>query len=307
MKVTLINCNLQDKVPNIGLAYLVSSIEHRHDVKLVDLIFNSKDYLKILRENLKDKPDIVGFSVTSFTFQNALFMARFIKEIYPDTPLILGGVHPTLVPEETIQHPLVDAICIGEGERSFLEYLNALEKGQEPMVPGIWHKDRKGNITRNAPRPFNEDLDDIPFPNWDRWDVDLYLESSVLVTGSLYVLASRGCPYDCSYCSCHALRNIAEGRYYRTRSAENVIKEIKINIDKYADKGLKALYVCDDIFGLDKRFLKEFSDLYIKEGLNKRLPWGCQTRCDIVTDEWARQTRRAGCFLVSLGIESGDD
>lgn len=308
MKVVIVSINPFDmEYPNLGLAYLISSICHNHEVQLIDLSWHSKDYLKYIEEKLTDKPDIVGFSVNSFALQDALYIGSCIKRIYPDTAFIFGGVHPTLMPEETLKYPLVDAVCIGEGEKAFNEYLDCLENGREPMVDGIWYKDARGKIIRNKLRPFEENLDDIPFPDWDYWDIERYLNDSAYFIGSIPVLASRGCPYGCTYCSVPAIRNRIKGNAHRVRSPQNVIEEIKVNIKKYWGKGFRTLYIWDDTFGLDNGFLREFCSLYIKEGLNEMLPWICQTRCDLITEEWAREVKRAGCFLVSFGIESGDD
>ena len=307
MKIALVNCNTTDPITNIGLAYLISSLEKKHSVKLVDLTFHPKDYLEYVRLCLADKPDIVGFSVTSFTFQKGIRVARYIRQLYPDLRFIFGGVHPTLMPEETIRHPLVDAICVGEGEKSFLEYLDSLEKGNAPYVNGIWSKNAQGVIIKNPPRPFEENLDIVCFPNWSHWNMEQYLNTSLFFTGSISCLASRGCLYECTFCSNNAIKHASPGNYYRTRSPQNVIDEIKDNLNKYWDKGMRAVFICDEIFGANIRYLKEFCSLYRNAGFHKILPWSCQVRCDIVTDEWAQEAHNAGCLLVSFGIDSGND
>ena len=174
MKVTFINPNTSKMCRyNIGLAYVMSAVAGKHEVKLLDLTFYPKDYLRFIQRGIEEsKPDIVGFSVDSYTFPESLEIAGLIRRAYPDIPFIFGGVHPTLLPEETIRHPLVDAICIGEGEKSFVEYLDKLEKGQEPQVDGIWYKDSQGNIQKNRLRPFEEDIDSLTFPNWDYWGIE---------------------------------------------------------------------------------------------------------------------------------------
>ena len=294
---------------NIGLAYVMSSVAQKHEVTLLGLTFRPKDYLRFIQKEMEEsKPDVIAFSVTTYTFQKGLEIAGLIRRVYPDIPFIFGGVHPTLLPEETIEQPLVDAICIGEGEKSFLEYLDKLEKGQEPEVDGIWYKDSKGSIHKNPLRPFEEDIDSLTFPNWDYWGIKRYLETNLYyLPGSMSILSSRGCPYNCSFCSNKAIREAVPGRYYRVRSPENVIAEIKMNLEKYQHKGLKSIFFGDEIFGVDYRWLEAFCELYIKEGLSKRLPWYCETRADIITKQWARTAARANCKLVLLGIESGDD
>ena len=309
MRIAFINPNLSGVVgQNIGLAYVISSVEKNHEVKLLDLTFHPKDYNRYLYKELKEmRPDIIGISANSFSFEDGLRIAGFIKEICPEATFLWGGVHPTLMPEETMQYSLVDAICIGEGEISTLEYLDRLEKGREPDVEGIWYKDRKGKIHKGRPRPFREDIDDLPFPNWDHWDIDRYLKEELFFTGGLRNLASRGCPYSCTFCSNAALSKAGTGRYYRARSPVNVIEEIKSNVQKYLDRGLKSIFLSDDIFGLDAKWLKQFCELYIKEGLSTKIPWACTTRVDILTEDWAKMAGDAGCMMVSLGIESGDE
>lgn len=309
MKIAFINPNLSGVVgQNIGLAYVISSVEKHHEARLLDLTFHSKDYKAYLRKELKEmKPDIIGFSVNSFSFKGGLEIADFIKQIYPEIIFLWGGIHPTLMPEEVILHPLVDALCIGEGEIATLEYLNMMERLRPPQVEGIWYKDKDARVHKGPPRPFKEDIDSLPFPDWGHWEIDRYLKEELFFTGGLRHLASRGCPYSCTFCSNAALSKTSPGRYYRTRSPASVVKEIKFNVQKYKDRGLKSVFLSDDIFGLDEGWLKEFCGLYIREGLSARIPWVCTTRVDIVTKNWARMASDAGCIMVSLGIESGDE
>ena len=129
MKLAFIN--LPRRIPhgyNLGLLYLISTIEKMHQVELIDLNWISNkqsetDY--VLKRIDESKPDIIGFSVISSTYHQALRIAKEIKKRFPYIRLIYGGIHPTVLPEETIKHPLVDAICIGEGEYSFLEIITS--------------------------------------------------------------------------------------------------------------------------------------------------------------------------------------
>ncbi len=309
MKIALVNPNLSGVVgQNIGLAYLISAVESKHTVKLLDLTFHARDYRAYLDAALKaDRPEIIGFSVNSFNFASGLKIADFIKKQYPQSLFLWGGVHPTLMPEEVIQHPLVDALCIGEGESALVEYLDLFEQGQLSPVAGIWYKDKNQQVHRGPPRPFRENIDALPFPNWDYWEIDKYLQEELFFTGGLRHLASRGCPYSCTFCSNAALSKTSPGRYYRLRTPLNVITEIKLNVQKYSAKGLKSIFLSDDIFGLDELWLEEFCRLYIQEGLSKKIPWACTTRVDLLTPRWAQTAAAAGCMMVSLGVESGDE
>ena len=310
MNVTLINPNLESGYnPNFGLAYVISSVERYFKVKLLDLSFHKKDYAQHILSHLKEfSPRVIGFSATSFTFKYALTIASLIRKFYPRILLVYGGVHPTLLPEETLQNPLVDAVCIGEGEDSLTEYLQRIEQNEEPQgVTGIWYKDKVGTIVKNPLRPFKEDLDSLPFPNWDHWEIEKYLKLNESFIGALRIFASRGCPYSCSFCSNPAIRRAVPGRYYRTRRPEHIIEEIKLNINKYYNKGFKQVVFADENFGLNLEQTKIFCSLYTKEGLSNRIGWSCQRRADLINEEWARIVSGAGCNMVSFGVESGDE
>ena len=225
MNILLVNPNLplQSKVgdyelPNIGLAYLISSVELKHTVRLIDTTFHVKNYQEYILEKIKDfHPDVVGFSTTTFNFKNSLKLAQFIKEAIPDPDIhfVWGGIHPTLASEETLAEPLVDAICIGEGEISFLAYLDKIAAGQQPYdVEGIWFKDKQSNVVKNKLRPFIQDLDSLPFPSWDHFETKKYLEFS---RRGFMFLASRGCPFSCTFCSSPAVGKLIPGKYHRTR------------------------------------------------------------------------------------------
>ncbi len=295
---------------NLGCAYILTSAAKNHTVYLLDKLLQAKNWSRYVISSLKEfRPDVIGFSVTSFSLHYALKIASLIRNTYPDIPLVYGGVHPTLLPEETLQNPLVDAVCIGEGEDSFREYLQRLENHQEPKgVAGIWYKDVSGNIIKNPLRPFREDLDSIPFPNWDHWDIENRLKiSDLFQINVLQFLTSRGCPYSCTFCSNSALRLSMPGKFYRLRSPENIIEEIKFNVDKYYSKGLRHITFADETFGFNAEHLKKLCSLYIKEGLSEKISWDCLTRVELITEDWVQTVKRAGCILVSLGIESGDE
>ncbi len=310
MKITFINPNLDGAyLPNFGLAYVISAVEKDHQVRLLDMSFRVKGYAKYILSDLKRfKPDVIGFSVTSFTFCYALRIAALVRNVYPDIPLIYGGVQCTLLPKETIQNHLVDAICIGEGEDALGEYLQKFSVGQEPKgVTGIWYKDKTGAIFKNPLRPFRQDLDSLPFPNWDHWEIENYLKLNESFIGGLRIFASRGCPYYCTFCSNPAIDRAVPGTFYRLRSPENIVQEIKFNVEKYYNKGFRQVVFADENFGLDLRHMEDICSLYVKEGLSRSLGWSCQTRVERITEEWVQIANSAGCNMLSFGIESGDE
>jgi radical SAM superfamily enzyme YgiQ (UPF0313 family) len=137
--------------------------------------------------------------------------------------------------------------------------------------------------------------------------MERYIRVSDILFGGLFHLSSRGCPYSCSYCSNSALGNSSPGRYYRLRSPQNVIQEIKRNKERYRNGGFRNVVFADTTFGLNKQQMCNFCQLYIKEGLNRELSWVCSTHINTINKGWASQASRAGCAWVCLGVESGDD
>jgi len=120
-------------------------------------------------------------------------------------------------------------------------------------------------------------------------------------------MASRGCPYHCSYCSNHALRKKLNGKYVRFRSVDNVINEIELRIKQYGKKGLKYLYFFDDTFILHKKFVQEFCKKFKQKGFHKKLKWNVNVRADLISDEIIHTMKEAGCYQVRMGIEAGND
>jgi anaerobic magnesium-protoporphyrin IX monomethyl ester cyclase len=201
-------------LPPITLPVLKGFIKNKthHKAKILDLVFHGKDWQQLVLEELKkDKPDLIGFSMLSFNYKIILEIARFIKH-HSNIPIIAGGVHVILSPEEVIRNHEIDIVCIGEGEFVLKELLdNSLDC---TGVDGVWYK-QKGKIVKNKPRQLFTHLDDLGFPDFDDFDVEKCL---FIYNKHLPIMASRGCPYSCSYCNNHALRRVLKGTYVRFRS-----------------------------------------------------------------------------------------
>ncbi|HOJ62111.1 MAG TPA: radical SAM protein, partial [bacterium] len=208
-----------------------------------------------------------------------------------------GGPHPTFFPK-MIEEEGVDAICTGEGEYPTLELVTALEEGKDFTKIDTMAFKVGEKIIKNPNRPFisKQALDDVPFP-----DRELIRHFAVWKQRTGYVMAGRGCPYDCTFCFNHASRESQEGRWTRQRSVDNVLAELHWLKDKY-----KIVYVAfqDDTFILNRRWLREFLPRYGKE---IGLPFICNVRCDLTDEEEARLLAENGCIRVATGIESGSD
>jgi radical SAM superfamily enzyme YgiQ (UPF0313 family) len=305
MKLVLIEPNIEGYalMPTMSLAILKSFINNKtkHKAKIIDLIFNKKNWKEYLKEKLThEKPDLIGVSVLSFNYTQAIKIADFVKENF-DVKIIFGGVHVILMPEETLKNKPVDMICIGEGESTLKELLD--KKINPEKIKGIWYKEGS-EIIKNKENILIEDLDNLPFPEWDDFELKKYF---LINNNHLPIMASRGCPYNCTYCSNHALKKKLHGKYVRFRKVDNVIEEIGLRIKQYYGKGLKYLFFYDDTFIMDKNFVLEFCKKFVEKGYNKLLKWNVNVRANLVTDEIIKTMKEAGCYEVRMGVEAGND
>lgn len=308
MRVALIYPNMYGEYfPSIGLTYIATVIEETHDVTIVDLTHLRADWKPVLRQALRQiNPQIVGLSTISFNHQLSLEIARLVKREFPDAPVIFGGVHPILRADEVIRSSCVDFVCTGEGEITFPALLEALERGTPvTAVKGLLFKNPAGKVLRTPPQPLIEDLDALPFPNWDHWDMTKYFKFTG-VGKILPVLASRGCVFSCSFCSNRALRECLTGKYLRVRSPENVIQEILHQRAKYRARFDKIFFWDENFMGNSPAFYR-FCELYRQYGLHTHLIWTCNLRADFVTDRWAEAAHGAGCYLTRIGVDAGNE
>lgn len=244
------------------------------------------------------KPDILCLSL--ITGQHPLFLerARQIKAAYPHLLVLAGGPHPTFYPE-CIDEPCIDAICRGEGDIALPAFVDTVDRsGALPEnLANWWIKLPDGTISRNDVAPLIEDLDRLPYP--DHSIFDRLRPGAKPVT--VFVMASRGCPFNCSYCFNHAYRELYQGRgvMCRRRSVGHVVAEIKQLRQSYP---LQMVVFQDDTFNLDKNWLQEFAERYASE---TGLPFHCHLRADLLDENTADLLRQAGCFSVKLGLEAG--
>jgi anaerobic magnesium-protoporphyrin IX monomethyl ester cyclase len=247
---------------------------------------------------LRIKPDVLAYSVYTGTQRYYLDVNSRIRSQL-DVFSILGGPHPTFFPE-IIEEEGVDAICIGEGEYATVDLMAALEKGNPiENIPNWWVKS-DGRIHRNPLRPLVTDLDELPFPDRDL----LYRAHPLSRQRKLKpFITGRGCPYNCSFCFNEAYSQLygGKGRRTRRRSVGNVIRELKEVRDKYP---LYFVMFLDDTFIINKKWLEELAARYQEE---IGLPFWCQVRPNLVTEERAAMFKDMGCVSVSFGLETAND
>jgi radical SAM superfamily enzyme YgiQ (UPF0313 family) len=245
-------------------------------------------------------PDLIGFSTVTLQWQYTQNYARIIKSRFT-TPIICGGPHATFIPEEVIAEPAVDMLCRGEGEYALLELLRRMASGGDlSTIPNLWSKNGQGGVFRNEIGPLVEDLDSLPFPDRSIIRYDELLKES---KSEPIFITSRGCPYNCRFCSNSAIKKLyrGKGRYERQRSPENVIREIR---QLRAQFEFSTMNFYDEAFGVNKQWLQEFLEMYTAEF---SYPFGCFIRAETMDRERFRMMRKAGLSLIYLGVESGND
>ena len=285
-----------------GIAYILSFLKSKgHNVSLLHLLKPPADQ-EFLGRVKSFSPGLIAFTSFTHQFREVKRLVSCLKNNLK-VPIMCGGVHCTIDPKRALLESDLDMVCIGEGEEAMLELADAIQNGRDySNIRNIWLK-HNGRITENPIRPLLEDLDSLPFPDWDIFHYESLTETNTFKWAS--VLATRGCPRNCSFCCNHALRSVYpnKNKYVRIRSAIKVIEEIEAMLEKYHQ--LKAIHLLDDTVGLYADWLEEFSYLY-----NSRisLPMHCNSRVEIVNnDKKLESFKRMGVETIRLGVESGDE
>ena len=299
LKVALINPTQSARYsqPPVGLA-LIASVLEREGYQVTVLEANAS---KLPPEDvvpLVSDADVVGLTAMTPTINSAIAIARHLKKAYPDLPIVLGGAHATLLPEETLAAaPEIDILVRGEGEETIIELLRVLEYKQplSKILSISYRKD--GKVVSNRVRSTNIDLDSLPFLAyhllpWRRYRPHPPHGRALPFAA---IITSRGCPYKCSYCSKPIF-----GNKFRGQSPERVVEEIAYHKEKF---GIKEFAFYDDVFTLNKKRAYAIADEIIKRGL--KIHWTCETRVNLVDKELLQHIKQAGCYSIAYGIESG--
>jgi radical SAM superfamily enzyme YgiQ (UPF0313 family) len=252
---------------------------------------------KLVERTIEANPDLICISSLSEDYEWASSMAQAIK-LKKNIPIIMGGKHPTSVPEKVLNNDFIDFVCIGEGEEALSELTSSLEKGENrENILNIWLK-KQNQIIKNPLRPLIKDLDSLPFA-----DKDLFYNEYSGFKKIYTISTSRGCPYTCTYCHNNLLRRLYKdnGPYLRRRSVDKVIAELKQAKEKYQ---IKRIYFLDEIFVYDIAWLRDFSKKYKKE-IN--LPFGCEVYSSFVNQEVVSLLEESGCLAVDMGIQTTDE
>ena len=289
------------RIPPLGLGYLAAYLEQEgHEVKIWDGFVEKDSWEEISK--LAEEYDLLGIhTLTSFVLR-AYEFAQFLKQKLPDKPLVFGGCHATALPLEAMEKPFIDYVVVGEGEITTAELCQKLDNQDSDMstILGIYYRDQSGKVLFNGPRKNIENINLLPFPARHLFNWELYKSSEARKSSArkdMAILTSRGCPYQCSYCS----KDIT-GHKVRNFSLDRVMAEIKYLIKEY---GIEELSIWDETFTLFRERVIEFCHLLKQENLN--LTWSCSSRVDREDLDLLRTMKANGCNFIAYGIESGND
>lgn len=294
---------------DIGVSVLASFLNQtsRHRAAICDLTFHSRDWQRHLRREIDRKqPDVIALSCNTMYMKYVRRIVAEARRISP-VPILLGGHHATVSPEDAFAIPEVSAVIRGDGEDALVAYLDRLQDhaGFEG-IPGLWVRVPGGGEVRNEGVGYTADLDRLPWLDWDLWEeLDRYL----YFFGMLYVQGSRGCPYQCTFCDAQGYAGALKqaGRYFRLRSPEGFAAELAHYHERYAHRGLRMFQVFDPVFTMDDRWLEAFCAEYRRLGLADQIRFSAFSRIDHLSEDKIRLLARSGCGLLRVGIESGDD
>ena len=292
-------------VPPLGLAYLAAFSEKiGHKVKIIDSVALNLDFKDIEKEIKNFDADIVGSTAPTQHIYNASKIVKMAKENNPNCMTVLGGPHPTVTDKETLQeNHFLDVIVRGEGEKTFVDLLE--NKKNLEKVRGISFR-KEDRIIRNESREYITDLDNLTFPAYHLLPMHKYKITytrfdlgRVGTPGDQYCSIStcRGCPQNCYFCASRALW----GKIWRSRSAQNIIEEIKLLKEKYK---VKIIDFMDDTFTINKKRVIELCKLLITERID--ISWTSCTRVDLFDAEIGKNFKKSGCKLINFGLESGN-
>jgi len=283
--------------PFLSMAELGAAIlETKNDVQILDFQLSKEPIKDLINKINNYNPDIIGLSFTTPLVKEATELSKFIRDKFPNLKQIAGGVHPTIMPLDVLKNSEIDIIVIGEGDRTIQEIV----KGKKiSSIKGIAYKDKKGKIKINKPRPLIEDLDSLPLPAWHLFNVKEYKNPRMMARKNPVgtIGTSRGCVFGCTYCN----KSIF-GRKFRAKSVERVVKEF----EHLKKSGFNEVHVWDDMFSTDLERAKKVCKEMIKRNLNLTWQLECGVRVNCVDLEFFQLAKKAGCYKVAFGYESGN-
>lgn len=270
-------------------------LEKGHSVKIFDFNFSGNNLEKLIEMIKKEKPDVVGMTCPTPLFHIIREICDVIKRIDSKIMIVAGGPHVSSIPKEALKQSLIDIAVVGEGDFTLQEIFT--KKIEE--VSGIGYK-KNNEIICNPRKNYIQNLDLLPLPAWNLYDLSRYKSPKILCKENPlgFMETSRGCVFNCSYCN----KSIF-GQNFRYKSPERVITEIKYMLKV----GFKEIYIVDDGFTTSIERAKKICRMIIEQGIKFHWQLTNGIRVDRVDKELFFLLKKAGCYRVAFGIESGNE
>ena len=286
--------------PSLGIGYMAAVLEENgYDVDVIDASALELSYDEIGDLISERKPDIVSISALTPTIGVALDSADKVKQVCPDSVVVLGGYHPTFEYKSILEEETnVDVIVRGEGEYTLLELVQTIERnGDLENVNGLAFNDKDdGSLIITQDRELIQDLDVLPFPAFHLFPMEKYRILNI-TTNVATIITTRGCPMQCSFCSSAALH----GNHLRRRSYQNVCDEVELRLK---EENIDTIAFMDDTFTINRKFIVDFCNEVKRRNL--KFWWGCTSRVDSLDEELLQLMKEAGCITIFIGVESAD-
>ena len=283
-----------------GLIYVSSFlVKEGYKVRIIDEITNP-DWQSLVREEIKSKPLLFGVSsMTGLQIKYGLIFSQFIKK-HSNIPVVWGGVHPTILPQQTLANESIDFVVIGEGEETIIELVKALEGKQSlTEVKGLAFKQDDEIVVNEERQPLN--LDNIPGLPYHLIDMNLYIHQRFGRKRVMELITSRGCTFRCRYCYNQGFNKSR----WRSLSIDHIFNNLHRVIHDYDIDGIMWL---EDNFFLNRKRVKEIAERIIKENID--IKWGAECRVDFIykfDQDFIDLLKKSGWHSVTLGVESGSD
>lgn len=278
----------------VGCGYLLAAAHEKGiDMRLVDEQIVD-DPLSVIQTHTKtmSKPYIFGFSVVTAAYKSAIVLSRKLKELYPDSLIVFGGIHPSAAPDEVLAFEHIDVVVRGEAEKILNELILSVKGGKSyTHLNGLSYR-KDGQVVHNKPGPIIKDLNSMPgFP------YHLFTDKRYNLS---FVVSSRGCPYNCIFCS----NRITTGKAYRYRTPELTMEELELLFTKY---GIRHVYFVDDNFVVNKKRVFKLLELIRNSQIFGQMTFSFQGRADNFDPDLFKALYDTGFTSVDFGMETASE
>lgn len=294
-------------LPSLGLLYVAAVLEKAgYQPIIADGILEGWTFEDTVRSVMAHEPEIIGITAWTSNFHRVQALCTEFRKT-TDRPIILGGPHPSMHPEESASDPNIEAVVIGEGELTAPDLVDVIVRTSRAdraealaKVPGIAFRGPDGEVRKTEKRPLIQDLDEIPFPARHLIDMGRYRggpqHAKRFPTATM--ITTRGCPFSCTFCDAIMIWT----RKYRQRTVDNVLEEIQYLQERH---GVRDIGFWDDLWGLNKNWVREFHRKVKERKID--ITWSCECRVDTVNPELLGMMADSGCWCIFYGVESMDE